>query len=236
LKQHPDRVPKYTSKFLYRFIAMKTIKVVLVDDHGIVRNGIKSTLSDAKNIKVIGEASNGLEAIEVVKKLLPDVVVIDITMPEMNGIEATEIIQKKFPSVKCLILSMHDKEEYVFKSIEAGALGYLLKDTSKEEFIQAINTVAKGEKHYSTSISNVLVSGYLHKVKNQPSEESESLLTKREKGILKLIVNGHNNREIADQLDISIRTIEVHRANIMKKLHVKNAVELVKVALEEKIV
>lgn len=216
---------------------MKTIKVVLVDDHGIVRNGIKSTLSDAKDIKVIGEASNGVEAIEVVKRLLPDVAVVDITMPEMNGIDAVAIITKKYPSVKCLILSMHDKEEYIFKSIEAGALGYLLKDTSKEEFIQAIHAVAKGEKHYSTSISNILVTGYLQKIKNpSASEESESILTKREKSILKLIVNGMNNRGIADKLDISIRTIETHRANIMKKLNVKNAVELVRVAMEGKIV
>lgn len=216
---------------------MKVIKVVLADDHTIVRNGIKSTLSDAKGIKVIGEASNGLEAIEAVKRLQPDVLVIDITMPEMNGIEAVEIINKRFPNVKCLILSMHDREEYVFKSIEAGALGYLLKDTGKDEFIQAITTVARGEKHYSTSITDVLVTGYLQKVRNpQPSDESDTVLTKREKGILKLIVNGMNNREIADQLDISIRTIETHRANIMKKLHVKNAVELVRVALAEKIV
>lgn len=216
---------------------MKTIKVVLVDDHVIVRNGIKSTLSDAKDIKVIGEASNGVEAIEVVKKLMPDVVVMDITMPEMNGIEAVSIITKKYPTVNCLILSMHDREEYVFKSIEAGALGYLLKDTDKEEFIKAIQAVSKGEKHYSTSISNVLVSGYLQKIKTPSAyEQAESILTKRELGILKLIVEGMNNRGIADKLDISIRTIETHRANIMKKLKVKNAVELVRVALEEKIV
>jgi two-component system, NarL family, response regulator DegU len=214
---------------------MKTIKIILADDHSIVRNGIKSTLHDAKNIKIIGEASNGLEAIDAVKKLQPDVVVMDITMPEMNGIDATAQITKKYPSTKCLVLSMHDNEDYVFKSIEAGALGYIMKDTSKEEFIKAIETVAKGEKYFSTSISNILVTGYLHKVKN-PQEENESNLTKREKGILKLIVKGSNNREIADQLDISIRTIETHRANIMKKLHVKNAVELVRVAMEEKIV
>ncbi len=215
---------------------MKTIKVILADDHSIVRNGIKSTLSDAKNIKVIGEASNGLEAIEAVKKLQPDVVVMDISMPEMNGIEAVAQISKKFPDVHCLILSMHDREEYVFKSIESGALGYLLKDTTKEDFIKAIETVGRGEKYFSTSISNVLVSGDLQKVKNPDQQESESVLTRREKGILKMIVNGKNNREIADELDISIRTIETHRANIMKKLQVKNAVELVRVALEEKIV
>jgi DNA-binding NarL/FixJ family response regulator len=215
---------------------MKTIKVVLADDHGIVRNGIKSTLGDAKHIKIVGEASNGMEAVEAVKRTQPDVVVMDITMPEMNGIDAVALIHKKFPDVHCLMLTMNDREEYVFKSIEAGALGYLLKDTGREEFIRAIETVSRGEKYFSTAVSNVLVSGYLQKVKNPAPDDSESVLTRREKGILKLIVNGMNNREIADQLDISIRTIETHRANIMKKLQVKNAVELVKVALEEKIV
>jgi DNA-binding NarL/FixJ family response regulator len=216
---------------------MKVIKILLADDHTVVRNGIKSMLSDAKNLKVIGEASNGLEAVEAVKKLQPDVVIMDISMPEMNGIDAVTAIHKKYPDVHNMILSMHDKEEYIFKSLEAGALGYLLKDTSKEEFVKAIETIAKGEKYFNTAISNILVTGYLHKIKNpQPSGDADSILTKREKGILKLIVDGLNNRQIADKLDISIRTIEVHRANIMKKLNVKNAVELVKVALEEKIV
>lgn len=214
----------------------KIIKVVLADDHGIVRNGIKSTLSDAKHIKVIGEASNGLEAIDAAKRLQPDVIIMDVTMPEMNGIEATAQIQKKYPAVRCLVLSMHDKEEYVFKSIEAGATGYLLKDTGKEEFIKAIESVSRGEKYFSTAVSNVLVTGYLHKMKNPESDDSETGLTKREKSILKLIVNGQNNREIADQLDISIRTIETHRANMMKKLGVKNAVELVRIAIEDKLV
>ncbi|MFN3405428.1 MAG: response regulator [Cytophagaceae bacterium] len=215
---------------------MKTIRVVLADDHGIVRNGIKSTLSDIKHIKVVGEASSGLEAIDVVKKIMPDVVVMDITMPEMTGIEATAQIHKKYPEVKCLVLSMHDREEYIFRSIEAGALGYILKDTGKDEFVKAIETVAKGEKYFSTSISNILVSGYLQKVKGGSETEDDSVLTKREKGILRLIVNGKNNREIAEELDISIRTIETHRANMMKKLKVKNAIELVKVAMEEKLV
>lgn len=214
------------------------INVVLADDHGIVRDGIKSTLRNEKNIKIIGEASNGKEAIELAKKLMPDIVIMDISMPEMNGIEATSLIHKKYPKSRCLVLSMHDKEEYVFKAIEAGAFGYLLKDTSKEEFIKAINMVAKGEKYFSSSISNVLINGYLHKIKGQDGEEDEdeSVLTKREKGILKLIVEGQNNREIADKLEISIRTIETHRANIMKKLKVKNAIELVKVAIEQKLV
>jgi two-component system response regulator DegU len=214
------------------------IKVILADDHGIVRDGIKATLRDDKNIKIIAEASNGIEAIEQVKKFSPDVLIIDITMPEMNGIEAAAIIHRDFKHTRSLILSMHDREEYVFKAIEAGASGYLLKDTGKEEFIKAIYLVSKGEKYFSSSVSNVLVTGYLQKIKGKDDydqSEPDSLLTKREKGILKMIVDGSNNREIADQLKISVRTIETHRSNIMKKLQVKNAVELVKTAMEQKL-
>jgi two-component system, NarL family, response regulator DegU len=216
------------------------VKIVLADDHGIVRDGIKSTLRDEKAFKIIGEASNGVEAIEKVKALSPDVIIIDINMPEMNGIEATAIISKKYPNTKALVLSMHDNEDYILKSIEAGAAGYLLKDTSKEEFIKAINAVAKGEKYFSTSISNILATGYLHRIKKEgvrsTDEDSENGLTRREKGILKLIVQGLGNREIADSLSISVRTIEVHRSNMMRKLKVKNAVELVKYAMENNLV
>ncbi len=215
------------------------IKVLLVDDHGIVRDGIKATLSSEKNIKIIGEASNGIEAIEQVKKLTPDVVVMDISMPEMNGIEATAIISDRYPNTKTLILSMHDNEDYILKSIESGASGYLLKDTGKDEFIKAITTISKGDKYFSTPVSSIIAEGYLQKIKkgSTPDEDSDSFgLTKREKGILKMIINGNSNREIADSFTISIRTIETHRFNIMKKLKVKNAAELVKLALENKIV
>jgi two-component system response regulator DegU len=212
------------------------VKIVLADDHGIVRDGIRSTLRDEKSFKIVGEASNGLEAIEVVKALSPDIIIIDINMPKMNGIEATAIITKKYPDTKSLVLSMHDNEDYILKSIEAGASGYLLKDTNKEEFVKAIKAVAKGEKYFSTSISNILATGYLHRIKKEGAksaeDDSENGLTRREKGILKLIVQGQSNREIADSLSISIRTIEVHRSNMMKKLKVKNAVELVKFAME----
>jgi two-component system response regulator DegU len=216
------------------------VKIVLADDHGIVRDGIKSTLRDEKTFKIVGEASNGLEAIERVKTLAPDIIIIDINMPEMNGIDATTIITKKYPNTKSLVLSMHDNEDYILKSIEAGASGYLLKDTNKEEFVKAIKAVAKGEKYFSTSISNILATGYLHRIKKEGTrvgeDDSESGLTRRENGILKLIVQGRSNREIADSLSISIRTIEVHRSNMMKKLKVKNAVELVKFAMENNLV
>lgn len=222
---------------------MKKINILLVDDHSIVRDGIKSTLKDQKNFNIVAEAANGKEAIELVKSLNPDVVIMDITMPEMNGIEAAGVISKKYPNSKVLILSMHDNETYILKSVEAGAYGYLLKDVDKEEFVKAITAIFNGEKYFNTNISSMLVSGYLNKLKegnvesNSVSVNSDDYdLTKREKGILKMITVGKNNREIADGLGISIRTIETHRANIMKKLKVKNAVELVRIAIDEKIV
>jgi two-component system response regulator DegU len=220
---------------------MENINILLVDDHTIVRDGIKATLKDQTNFIIVGEAVNGLDAIESVKQLNPDVVIMDITMPEMNGIDAAMTISKKYPDSKVLILSMHDNETYILKSVEAGAYGYLLKDVDKAEFIKAINAVYNGEKYFNTAISSVLVTGYLNKVKQNDVQQSSGgnddyELTKREKGILKMITVGKNNREIADGLGISIRTIETHRANIMKKLKVKNAVELVRVALDDNIV
>ncbi len=217
------------------------IKILLVDDHGIVRDGIKSTLTSEKNFKIIGEASNGQEAIEKVKKLSPDVVIMDISMPGMNGIEATTAISKRFPGTRTLMLSMHDNEDYVLKSLESGAAGYILKDTGKEEFVKAINIVANGEKYFSIAVSNILATGYLHRVKNNaiPSEgenDDPHGLSKRERKILKMIVQGNNNKDIADELSLSVRTIETHRFNIMKKMKVKNALEMVKMAMEKKMV
>jgi two-component system, NarL family, response regulator DegU len=222
---------------------MNQINIILADDHSIVRDGIKSTLSSEKNLSIIGEASNGLEAVDIVKKLQPDVAILDISMPEMDGLQAVKKITSLGLPTRCLILSMHDKEEYVMEAIESGAAGYLLKDTEKEEFVRAINAISKGEKYFSTTVSSILVNGYLQKMKVGPSvvdkpgeRADDSILTKREKNILKMVVEGKNNKEIAEELDISIRTIETHRGNIMKKLRVKNAVEMVKKAIEEKLV
>lgn len=217
---------------------MEDIKVVLADDHVVVRNGIKILLENEGEIKVIGEASNGEEALAIVKNLQPDVLIIDIRMPIMTGLEATSKLKTVSANTKALILSMHNDEEYILQSVESGAAGYLLKDTSKEEFIKAIRTVNQGGKYFSGDISNVLVNSYLN-VKTgktsastvEPDEQYD--LTKREKQILKLILDGTGNKEIADQLDKSIRTIETHRFNIMKKLKVNSVVELFKKVEDE---
>lgn len=217
---------------------MSKINVVLVDDHQIVRNGIKVSLEDYPEISVVAEGNDGNEAIEQVGKFHPDVAIVDITMPNKNGIEAVKVITEKYPNTKCLMLSMHDNQDYILDSLEAGAMGYLLKDTNSEEFVNAIKEVAAGKKYFSTDVSRILAEGYLNKMKTggDSNAKKDSSLSKREREILTFIVNGLNSKDIAEKLNLSVRTVEVHRFNMMKKLDVKNAIELVKVAMKENLV
>ncbi|SHN31440.1 two component transcriptional regulator, LuxR family [Cyclobacterium lianum] len=216
---------------------MEKIKVVLADDHVVVRDGIKNLLENEGGIKVVGEASNGEEALSEVEKLKPDLLIIDIRMPVMNGLEATKKLSEKAGPTRSLILSMHDDEDYILQSIESGASGYLLKDTSKEEFLKAIHAIHQGGKYFSGDISQVLVNSYLNvrdrKVIKPLGTGRHYDITKREKQILKMIADGIGNKEIAQQLGKSIRTVETHRFNIMKKLKVNNVVELLKKIKEE---
>lgn len=216
---------------------MSTIKVILADDHVIVRNGIKILLESEGEVEVIAEASNGQEAVEKVKQFKPDILISDIRMPIMNGLEATAELKRISPNTKTLILSMHDDEEYIIKSVECGASGYLLKDTTKEEFVKALRSILDGHKYFSGDISDVLVNGYLNKGTNSSSDSNRDgdvlvkmdyHITKREKQILQLVYEGHSNKEIADELQKSIRTVETHRFNIMKKLEVGNITELIR--------
>ena len=211
---------------------MDNIRVVLAEDHHIVRKGIKNLLEDEKGIEVIGEASNGQEAIEVVEELKPDMLITDIRMPLMDGLEAAKSLSDRSNPAKILILSMHDDEDYILQSIEAGASGYLLKDTSKEELLKAIKGIHQGGKYFSGDVSKALVNRYLNiqdrKVAPALSSGKSYDITKRERQILGMIADGIGNKEIADQLGKSVRTIETHRFNIMKKLKVNNVVEMLK--------
>jgi DNA-binding NarL/FixJ family response regulator len=213
---------------------MNKITVLLADDHTIVRNGIRSILEEFEEIDIVGEAGDGAETVEMVKSLAPGIAMIDIAMPVMSGIQATEQISRHHKKTRSLILSMHNSEDYILRSVEAGAHGYLLKDTTKDEMLRAIRTVASGEKYFASSVSNIIIQAYLHNVKNAASRQKPKL-SKKEKEVLKLIIEGFNSREIAEKLDLSVRTVDNHRANMMKRLGVKNAVELVRVALDEKL-
>ena len=206
-----------------------TIRVVLADDHVFVRDGIKSLLENEANIEVVGEATDGLEALKIVETVKPDLLILDIRMPNLTGIEVVEKLRAQNNMVKIVMLSMHESEEYVLKSIKAGADGYLLKGSSKEEFLKAVHTIANGGKYFSGDISSILIgqlSNPAAAMETKQSLDEELMITKREKEILKLLLSGKGNKEIAEALEISKRTAEVHRFNLMKKLKVKNLMEL----------
>lgn len=212
---------------------MKKIQVVLADDHVLVRNGIKALLEDQDDIIVIDEASDGREALDVIAKNKPDVLIVDIRMPELNGIEVVAAINKTYGDIKTLVLSMHDSEEYVVKAIEAGADGYLLKGASKDEFLKALHKISEGGKYFTGDVSSIIMNNFVSGKSNTSTtnnanntKENHFKLTKREKQILTLVLELKNNKDIAEELSISKRTAEVHRFNLMKKLEVKNLMEL----------
>ncbi len=208
---------------------MEKINVLLVDDHKLIRDGLKSIINTTKNITVVNEFSGGKDAIKFLEKEANsiDVILMDITMPELNGIDATEIIKKLHPKMKIIALTMHSEEAYIIKMIKAGALGYILKDSSKEILIEAIETVAKNEKYYSYEVSMKLITMFL-----DDDKPNDPQLSARELEIIKHIAQGCTNKEIAIQIDISDRTVETHRRNIIKKLNVKNTAELVSYSLK----
>ncbi|MEP2690402.1 MULTISPECIES: response regulator transcription factor [Maribacter] len=211
-------------------------RIVLADDHALVRDGIRSLLETESDLQVIGEASNGKEAIDLVGEVNPDILIIDIRMPVMNGIDAVAELTQSKSSVKTIILSMHDSEEYILKSISSGANGYLLKDTDKSEFIKAIHTVREGGKYFSGDISNVLVNNLLGgkneivKKEETPKKTGENVfdLTNKELKVLELVLSGLTNQQISEKLQNSKRTIETHRFNLMRKMDVKNLIDLSK--------
>lgn len=217
---------------------MDKINVVLADDHVLVRDGIRALLEDQSGVEVINEASNGVEALEVIKKHKPHVLIVDIRMPEMNGIEVVGEINKFHKDIKTLVLSMHDSEEYVVQAIQAGADGYLLKGASKEEFLKALQKVASGGKYFTGDVSAIIMNNFvsgntssINKTMEAP-QEVPFKLTKRERQILDLVLQLKNNKDIAEELEISKRTAEVHRFNLMKKLEVSNLKELTDKARE----
>jgi len=203
------------------------IRVLLVDDHPLVLDGIRSRLEDDPEIAIVGEAGNGEEALRMAKERKPDIVLMDINMPVMNGIEAAEKFAELLPDIKLLMLTMHDSREYITKVLKAGAKGYILKDVSSSEMLIAIRAVHQGKTYYSSGVTDILVN---------ESSKKEVPLTDREKTILQLLAEGNSNKHVARELDISVRTVETHRRNIKRKLEVKTSAGLVKYAIENGIV
>jgi len=204
------------------------IRVLVVDDHAILRDGIRSLLESQEDIIVVGEAADGAEAIKLVDKLLPDIVLMDISMPKTNGLEATRIIKDRHPQLKVLILTQHDNREYIAPALGAGAAGYVLKRSGRREMLNAIRQVHKQGAFLSNNVAQEVFQDYSQA--GRTAEEIEQHLTDRERQVLQLIVRGRSNKEIALELGISPKTVSVHRTNLMSKLNVQNTVELIRFA------
>jgi DNA-binding NarL/FixJ family response regulator len=217
---------------------MSKIRIFLVDDHQLVRDGIKALLISAEDLIILGEASSGKECFEKIAPDPPDLLILDISLPDTNGIEITRRISSEYPDMRVLILSMYTNEDFIFNSVKAGARGYLPKNTSREELLSAIHAIYNGEEFFSDSISRIMLKSYVRKAKEDDilPQRGSVPLTTREIEILKLFAEGFINKEISDQLDISIRTVETHKNHIMKKLELKSTVELIKYAIRNKIV
>jgi len=210
---------------------MEPYRIVLADEHILFRQGMKRIIDEMPETQVVGEANDGQEAIELVKKLLPDLAILDISMPKLGGIEACRQIRHLFPNVKILVLTMHKDREYLYHAISAGAQGYLLKEDSDEELFAAIGTIRKGAIFVTKALAGVVSTDISALFRGGKRRLSRSL-TVREKEVLKFISEGKSNSEVAEVLRISIRTVETHRANIMNKLDLRNTAELVRYAIQ----
>lgn len=217
---------------------MDKIRILLADDHTLIRSGITNLLQNIKDFVIVGEAEDGEDAVHKTSELRPTVVVIDLSMPKLSGIEATKIIKKRYPETKVLVLTMHENEEYVYQILKSGASGYVLKSAGKDELTAAIRAASKGEKFFSPRISQLMAEGYVKRVDRGTPEspKGDVPLTRREREILALVTSGLTNQQIADQLFISPRTVDTHRTNIMQKLDIHDLANLVRYAIEHGII
>lgn len=207
------------------------MRILLADDHTILRAGLKMMLNAQPDMEVVGEAQDGRQAIQEAQRLQPDVVLMDITMPDMNGIEATKQIKRNHPTARVLILTMHEHDEYVFQALRAGASGYMLKEAADTDLISALHIIQNGQFYLSPSAQSVMVGDYLQRVRTGEEKDSYSSLTEREREILKLVAEGYTNNQIAERLVISPKTVDTHRTHIMDKLNLHSRAELVKYAM-----
>jgi DNA-binding NarL/FixJ family response regulator len=214
----------------------KKSRIVIAEDHTILREGLRSLLSSDPNFEIIREAEDGREAIRCVEKFKPDLILMDLSMPRMNGMEAISEIKKRFKETKILVLTVHKTEEYILATLKAGADGYILKDSTHAELMMAVKNVLSGKQYISPGISEKVIEGYLEGRKTLKARTAWETLTQREREILKLIAEGYKNKEIADDLCISVKTVEKHRANLMEKLDLHNVQALTTIAIEKGLV
>jgi RNA polymerase sigma factor (sigma-70 family) len=215
---------------------VRKVRVLIADDHGIVRKGLRLQLEQNAAFEVVGEASEGREAVRMAEELVPDVVIMDIAMPNLNGIQATAQLVKKNPQIGVIILSMYSDETYLTRTLAAGAKGYLLKENADRDLDQAVQAVAQGKPFFSPAIANTLLEDYMRQLQQRGLQDSYDLLTEREKEILQLLAEGKSNKKVADMLSLSTNTVETHRTRIMQKLDLHSAAEIVLYAVRKRII
>jgi two-component system, NarL family, response regulator NreC len=215
---------------------MNDIRIVLADDHTLVRHGLRLMLEREPGLKVVAEASNGREALDAVDRCLPHVIILDLAMPTLNGIEAARQIHLRHPATSIVVLSMHSDESYVLRALKAGARAYLLKDSADTDLINAVKAVREGKAFFSPAISRVLVEDYVRQLQQKGVEDSYELLTSREREILQLIGEGKSNKDVAQILNLSPYTVETHRSNVMEKLNLHSVPELILYAVRKGVV
>jgi DNA-binding NarL/FixJ family response regulator len=215
---------------------MNNIRVLLADDHIIMRKGLRLLLERQPNITVVGEASNGRECVELAQAEKPDVIVMDLAMPNLNGIEAARQIVSQNPNVAVAVLSMHSDESYVIRALKAGARAYLLKDSAESDLLGAIKALSDGKSFFSPAISRLLVEDYMRQLERKGIEDSYELLTTREREILQLLAEGKSNKEVATMLNLSLYTVETHRTHILQKLNLHTVPELILYAVRKGII
>ena len=215
---------------------MKKIRILIADDHGIVRKGLRLQLEQNKAFEVVGEATEGREAVRMAEELAPDVVIMDIAMPNLNGIQATTQVVKKNPHIAVIILSMYSDETYLMRTLAAGAKGYLLKDSADVDLHRAVEVVAEGKPFFSPAIADTLLEDYMRQLQQRGLQDSYDLLTEREKEILQLLAEGKSNKDVASILNLSTNTVETHRTRIMQKLDLHSTAEIVLYAVRKGII
>jgi DNA-binding NarL/FixJ family response regulator len=215
---------------------MNPVRIVLADDHTVMRNGLRLLLERQTNLKVVGEAADGRQAVALSETANPDVVIMDIGMPNLNGIEAARQIVSHNPRTAIAILSMHSDESYVIRALKAGARAYLLKDSAEADLLAAVRALSEGKSFFSPAISKILVEDYMRQLERQGAEDTYELLTNREREILQLLAEGRTNKEVAGMLNLSLYTVETHRTHILQKLNLHNVPELILYAVRKGII